>query len=92
VFDVEQKVADLYRVEMTPHFFVVDRQGMVRYNGALDDADYVHRRPKVIYLDQAVTALLENKTPNPATTPPYGCPIVRTLAPESGASIEPTGA
>jgi peroxiredoxin len=92
VLDAEQKVADLYRAEMTPHFFLIDRQGMIRYTGALDDADYVHRRSKVIYLDQAVNAVLENKAPSPPTTPPYGCAIVRVVAPEGGTAVETTGA
>jgi peroxiredoxin len=75
--DVGHRVADLYRAETTPHLFVVDREGLVRYAGAPDDATAEAREPRVIYLDQAVSALLADRRPEPALTPAYGCPIVR---------------
>lgn len=84
LFDFEHKVADLYKAEATPHFFVLDRQGFVRYTGALDDATLEQRQPKIIYLDRAVSALLNNQTPNPAATVPYGCTIVRQIVSDGG--------
>ncbi|MCC6189462.1 MAG: redoxin domain-containing protein [Anaerolineales bacterium] len=78
--DLDQRVADLYKAEATPHFFVLDRQGIVRYIGALDDATQDRRDGKNFYLDQAVTALLNNRSPDPAWTPAYGCPLVRQPA------------
>jgi len=84
LLDFDHKVADLYKAETTPHFFVLDRQGFVRYTGALDDATLEQRRPKTIYLDRAVSAILDDRTPNPAATPPYGCALVRQIVSESG--------
>ncbi len=75
--DFDQRVAELYRAEMTPHFFVLDRQGMTRYVGALDDATEASRNAKTYYLDQAVNALLNNRAPKPAYTPAFGCRLAR---------------
>ena len=75
--DYDARTADLYRAEVTPQFFVLDRQGLVRYVGALDDASEQSRDAKQYYLDKAVSALLANGTPDPAHTPPFGCSIVR---------------
>ena len=77
LLDQDQKVANLYRVETTPQFYIADKQGILRYMGALDDASANRRRPRVIHVDQAVTALLNDSLPNPAVTSPYGCAIVR---------------
>jgi peroxiredoxin len=77
VLDYDQRVVELYKAETTPHFFVLDRQGMARYIGALDDATQEKRDSKTLYLDKAVTALLNNRQPQPAWTPAYGCPLVR---------------
>ena len=75
--DFDARTADIYKAEMTPQFFVLDRQGLVRYVGALDDASEQARDARQFYLDQAVTALLANGTPDPASTRPFGCTIVR---------------
>lgn len=77
LLDLDQKVANLFRVETTPQFYITDKQGVLRYMGALDDASASHRRPRRLYVDEAVTALLNDKLPNPAITSPYGCAIVR---------------
>jgi len=87
LLDPDQKVANLYKAEITPHFFIMDRQGVLRYTGALDDATAGRRRPKVIYVDRAVTALLQEKTPNPTVTSPYGCSIIRA-APTTGTALQ----
>ena len=84
LWDHDRKVADLYKADTTPHFFVIDPQGFVRYTGALDDATLEQRQPKNIYLDRAVSALLDKRMPEPTSTPPYGCPLVRQLVSDSG--------
>ena len=75
--DAQQKVADLYQAQTTPHLFVVDGQGVLRYQGALDDVTFRKRTPTQPYLRQAVEAVLAGNAPDPAHTPPYGCTIVR---------------
>jgi alkyl hydroperoxide reductase subunit AhpC len=77
LLDTAGEVVTLYRAATTPHFFVVDPEGVVRYTGALDDATAQRRIPKVIYLDRAIAAITNNREPNPPTTTPYGSAIVR---------------
>lgn len=77
VIDHDARTADLYKAEVTPQFFVLDRQGLIRYVGALDDASAKSRDAKQFYLDRAVTSVLGNDTPEPAFTTPFGCAIVR---------------
>jgi len=79
VHDYAQDVAATYRVQMTPHFLVLDQRGVVRYTGALDDASASNRLPKTIHLDKAVNAVLAGQPPNPAVTRAYGSPIVRRV-------------
>lgn len=75
--DGDQRVADLYGAQTTPHFFVVDPAGILRYQGALNDVTFRQREPRVHYLREAVEALLLGKNPDPDTTSPYGCTVVR---------------
>jgi peroxiredoxin len=86
--DYEARTADLYRAEVTPQFFVLDREGLVRYIGALDDANDKSRDAQQFYLDRAVTALLANATPEPAYTQPFGCSIVRQAAEAGTTSLK----
>lgn len=79
LIDAKQVVADLYEAVTTPHVFIVDRQGILRYRGAVDDVKF--RQPKAtrFFLEEAVEALLEGHVPTLAQTPPYGCAIVREI-------------
>lgn len=78
--DFDARTADIYKAQVTPHFFVLDRQGLIRYVGALDDASEKSRDGRQFYLDRAVDAVLANGTPDPASTQPFGCSIVRNNA------------
>lgn len=77
LLDIGQSVAAAYQAQTTPHFFVMDRRGIVRYTGALDDATVEQPRPRVLHVDQAVNAVLDGRRPDLAATPPYGCVIPR---------------
>jgi thiol-disulfide isomerase/thioredoxin len=75
--DPAQRVADLYRAVTTPHFFVLDSRGILRYEGAFDDVTFRQRTPTRDYLRQAIEALLSGSLPDPVQTSPYGCALVR---------------
>jgi peroxiredoxin len=77
--DAGGQVADLYGAQTTPHLFVVDREGILRYQGAFDDVTFRRRSPTQDYLRQAVESLLAGRLPHPPQTTPYGCSIVRHL-------------
>lgn len=75
--DTDHVVADLYGAVTTPHFFVFDEKGLLRYRGAPDDTSFRQHEPTVHYLKDAVDALLDGRELNPAETAGYGCTIVR---------------
>jgi len=79
LMDAEQVVADLYEAGATPHVFVMDREGILRYRGAVDDVRF--RQPKAtrFFLKEAVEALLNGRLPALTETLAYGCAIVREV-------------
>jgi thiol-disulfide isomerase/thioredoxin len=79
LIDAEHLVADLYEAVTTPHVFVVDRDGILRYRGAVDDVTFRQRQATRFFLKEAVDALLEGHSPEPTETPAYGCAIVREI-------------
>ena len=79
LLDAEHFVADLYEAVTTPHAFVVDREGILRYRGAVDDITFRQRKATRFYLEEAVEALLDNRVPELQETPAYGCTIVREI-------------
>lgn len=77
LYDETGKVAKAYDAKTTPHLFIIDEQGKVSYNGAIDD-DPSGRKAKaerVNYVDGGLIAEKANKKIDPASTKPYGCSI-----------------
>jgi len=77
--DAEHVVADLYEAVATPHVFVLDREGILRYRGAVDNVAFGQRKATRFFLEVAVEALLERRLPELSETPAYGCAIVREI-------------
>jgi peroxiredoxin len=79
LMDAEQVVTDLYDAVATPHVFVIDRAGILRYRGALDDVRFRQRVVTRFYLEEVVEALLDGRVPPLQETLAYGCAIVREI-------------
>jgi peroxiredoxin len=79
LIDAEHVVANLYQAVTTPHAFILDRQGILRYRGAVDDVTFRQRKATRFYLEEAVEALLADRLPELQETPAYGCAIVREI-------------
>jgi peroxiredoxin len=79
LIDADHGVADLYAAVTTPHTFVVDREGVLRYRGAVDDVTFRQRKATQFFLEAAVEALLEDRLPQMQETPAYGCAILREI-------------
>ncbi|MFQ5943812.1 MAG: redoxin domain-containing protein [Anaerolineales bacterium] len=75
--DRNQEVADTYGAVATPHIFVIDKEGVLRYSGGLDDVSLRQRTPTMNYTKEAVAAVLAGRHPDPSETPPFGCAIIR---------------
>ncbi len=79
LWDANCFVADLYEAQTTPHVYVIDRDGILRYCGAVDDMNFRKRIPTRFFLDEAVEALLAGNLPALTESPAYGCTIVREV-------------
>jgi len=79
LIDTGHVVADLFEAVTTPHVFVVDKDGVLCYRGAVDDVTFRHRTASRFYLKEAVDSLLEGHSPTLTETPAYGCTIVREI-------------
>jgi len=79
LIDSEHVVADLYEAVTTPHVFLVDHEGMLRYCGAVDNITFRRREATQFFLQDAVEALRQGQMPQLSETPAYGCAIVREI-------------
>ncbi len=79
LLDAGNAAADLYGAQFTPELFIVDREGVLRYHGAVDDVTFRQRNPTRSYLDEAVDAALAGNAPPVAEVPAFGCTIVRAF-------------
>ena len=75
--DAEAGLADRWGAQTTPHAYVIDAQGLLRYQGAVDNATFRQRTPTRWYVEEAVDALLAGRLPELQAAAPYGCTIVR---------------
>jgi peroxiredoxin len=64
-----------YGARTTPHMFVIDREGKIRYSGAIDDDPRGQNATPVNHVDRAVRALLTGQAPPVSSTEPYGCSV-----------------
>lgn len=77
LLDAHQQVANLFGAQTTPHFFVVDADGNLTYQGVWDDITFRKRVATQVYIPQVVEALKQDLAPEVTQTPPYGCVLVR---------------
>jgi peroxiredoxin len=79
LIDAESVVANLFEAQTTPHVFIIDCEGILRYRGAIDDMTFRKRVPSRFFLDEAVESLLAGQLPAISESPAYGCAIVREI-------------
>jgi peroxiredoxin len=76
--DRSGKVGRAYKATNTPHMFIINTDGNIIYNGAIDNAP-LGRVPKdkelVNYVDKALTELTSGKVVTISKTKPYGCTV-----------------
>jgi peroxiredoxin Q/BCP len=77
--DPGNRVADAYGAKVTPEVFLICRQGVIRYHGAIDDSQDV-AGVKKHFLKSALDELLAGKTVSTPYHKPFGCTIKRVKA------------
>jgi peroxiredoxin len=70
-------IGHLYDMKTTPHTFVVDKDGTLVYDGAMDNKPDPFHDPRAAknYVSDAVNALLAGKPVEVSQTKPYGCGV-----------------
>lgn len=78
ILDEAGTIGRAYRARTTPQIFVINADGILKYDGAMDD----NPSSKLSALDGAtnyalvaMTAVLAGEDPDPAKTKPYGCSV-----------------
>ncbi len=84
LLDPKSEVAKAYEAKTTPHMFVIDKKGLVAYNGAIDGDstarpmkldEYLKNGSVKHYLEDAVDAVRAGKKVEVSSTDPYGCSV-----------------
>jgi len=75
--DSSGAVGHLYGMKTTPHMFVVNKDGTLAYDGAIDNKPHPQHDPRTArnYVREAVDALLAGKPVEVSQTKPYGCGV-----------------
>ncbi len=78
IADPKGEIGKLYDAKTTPHMFVIDADGKLVYEGAIDDDDSTDpaNLPKATnYVRAAVNALMLGGTVEKPQTKPHGCSV-----------------
>ncbi|QBF83017.1 redoxin domain-containing protein [Shewanella maritima] len=78
LFDPEGDVGKLYGAKTTPHMYIIDPAGTLKYAGGIDSIKSAN--PADIakadnYVEFAMAELLAGKNVSKKLTPPYGCSV-----------------
>tara|TARA_R110002110_G_scaffold415857_2_gene658533 strand:- start:16338 stop:16958 length:621 start_codon:yes stop_codon:yes gene_type:complete len=78
LLDSTGKIGRLYGAKTTPHMYIIDQEGKLRYQGAIDSirsADPSDISKATNYVDQALTALKDKKPVSTKDSKAYGCSV-----------------
>lgn len=77
LLDQNGEVAKTYNVRRTPHMVVIDKKGIIRYQGAIDNNNLMLKKSDEItnYVAKAVQQIVDDETVSTDTTKTYGCSI-----------------
>ena len=78
LLDGDGQVGRLYGAKTTPHVFVIDRAGTLRYMGGIDSiasTDKEDIAKSTQYVPQALAELAAGKPVSVSTSQPYGCGV-----------------
>ena len=77
LMDEDRTVGHLYEAKTTPHMYVIDKEGVLRYQGAIDDDRSTSggKDTKINYVSQSLDALMAGKDVETTSTRLYGCSV-----------------
>ena len=80
LFDPRGEVGKMFGAKTTPHMYIIDESGLMKYQGAIDDAGGRGFMNKDLlksnnYVKESLKKLQDGKTPSSQSTKPYGCSV-----------------
>ena len=77
LLDATGEVGRLYDARRTPHMFVIDKEGLLKYHGAIDNNKFLNTPDDEIvnYVVGAVRQVVDGETVAPDFVKPYGCTV-----------------
>ena len=75
LFDVDGKIARSYGAKTTPSFFVIDRNGKLAYQGAMNEQVFADQGEGREYMKSALDDLIADRPLKYSETQPQGCAI-----------------
>ena len=77
LLDSDGTVGHLYDARRTPHMFVIDKKGVLRYHGAIDDNPLLTKPEEETtnYVVNAVRQIVKGDVVSPDYVKPYGCTV-----------------
>lgn len=77
LIDETGEVGHMYKAKTTPHMYIVDKDGMLVYQGALDNAPRgdVKGGSYMNYVEAALSQIHDGRTITEDDTKPYGCSV-----------------
>ncbi len=75
LLDLDGTVGHQFDARRTPHMFVIDKKGILRYHGAIDNNAFGDKKldEATNYVVNAVRQIVEGETVAPDYIKPYGC-------------------
>ena len=75
--DTDGTVGHMYGAKRTPHMYVIDKKGILRYHGAINDNKHGGKSPDegTNYVVNAITQLSADETVAPDYMKPWGCSV-----------------
>ena len=78
ILDTDASMAKAYSAKVTPHMYIINPEGVLVYNGAIDDndsSDSADIKTSKNYVKIALDDLMSGRKVANASTKPYGCGV-----------------
>jgi peroxiredoxin len=73
--DSSGEVGHAYDAKNTPHMFIIDKEGNIAYQGAIDNDRNGDKKKVTNYVEKALDEILSGQPVSTPETTPYGCGV-----------------